>query len=85
MPDYYIRLWNSMNKSGFVPNIEMGVLRILNSSDETTFLLIIEYSKAKYTESKNCDLMTVGKPFAQTEYAFGFPRESALQSKFSDM
>ncbi len=83
LPDVYTRLWNSMNSSGWVNSKELGVERVLNASDSSPYVFIIDYAKAKYIESKNCALMTLETQFAQKSYAFGFPTGSDLREKFT--
>ena len=55
-----------MNATGFVKTISEGLDRINNET--INYALLIEYSQAKYIESKRCDLMTNGDQIAKKSF-----------------
>ena len=75
----YSQLWDFMNKtapSPMVRDLEEGYDRVLKSS----YAFMWDYPVLQYQKKKNCDYMTVGKPFNRKKYAFAVPKGSGYLS-----
>jgi hypothetical protein len=85
LTDLFTRLYNAMQSSGWVKSAEAGIERILQSSENTPFGMIIDYAQGKYIESGKCELNMIGKILARRSFAFGFSKGSLYRAKFNEM
>ncbi|XP_021379410.1 ionotropic receptor 25a-like [Mizuhopecten yessoensis] len=70
--DKYIKLWQSMQETGYVLNTEEGIAKVL----EGNFVLFHETPIIKFEMSRRCGLLSVGTMFSAKPYAFVLPQNS---------
>ncbi|XP_033737191.1 ionotropic receptor 25a-like [Pecten maximus] len=70
--DKYIKLWQSIQKTGYVINTEEGIAKVL----EGNFVLFHETPMIKFEMSRRCGLLSVGSMFSAKPYAFVLPQNS---------
>lgn len=68
----YTRLWESMQRTGFISNAEEGMSKIM----EGNFVLFHETPMIKFEMNRRCGLLTVGSIFSAKPYAFVLPQNS---------
>ncbi|XP_060076087.1 ionotropic receptor 25a-like [Ylistrum balloti] len=77
--DKYIKLWQSMQRTGYVTNTEEGIAKVL----EGNFVLFHETPMIKFEMSRRCGLLSVGTMFSAKPYAFVLPQNSPLVKNIS--
>ncbi|XP_069125667.1 ionotropic receptor 25a-like [Argopecten irradians] len=77
--DKYIKLWESIQKTGYVVNTEEGIAKVL----EGKFVLFHETPMIKFEMSRRCGLLSVGSMFSAKPYAFVLPHNSPIVRNIS--
>ena len=78
----YDKLWNFMSSivpSPMVPTVEDGYQRVKNGD----YAFMWDYPVLQYQKKRNCDLMTVGKPFNSKNYAFAVRKGALYQEQLT--
>ena len=78
----YDKLWNymsSMDPSPMVNDVQDGYKRVKQGD----YAFMWDYPVLQYQKKKNCELMTVGKPFNSKNYAFAVRKGALYQEQIT--
>ena len=80
LSDKYSRVWESMQRTGFIKDLEAGIGNVFEGS----YALFLETPVIKYIMGQRCGLRTAGGVFSLKPYAFVLPQNSPLKEAISN-